>query len=175
MKITITDKFLWDVYRILSKTGNVLSDAFKYPTMRNSLPGLKDPVFKKYREEKGAKEFSKLVYYLKRKGYIRIKNLESKKAIILTKGGIDKALKASFRMEKMVKRKDGKWVMVIFDVPEKNRRSRDLLRSILNNLGFKIYQKSVWISPFDVSEKLEKALQMYDLDSFVKIFIIEEI
>ena len=95
--------------------------------------------------------------------------------IILTKEGLSKALKASFEMEGKQKRKDGKWVMITFDVPEKWRKSRDLLRSILHNLGFKLFQQSVWVCPYDVSEKLETLLQMYNLDEFVKIFLIEEI
>ena len=73
------------------------------------------------------------------------------------------------------KRKDGKWTMVIFDVPEKWRKSRDLLRSILNNLGYKMFQQSVWITPYDVLKKTEELLQIYSLDNFVKIFLIENI
>ena len=65
--------------------------------------------------------------------------------------------------------------MIIFDVPEKHRKSRNLLRSILSNLGYKLFQQSVWITPYDVSEKSETLLQMYSLDKYVKIFLIEEI
>ncbi|OGZ79366.1 MAG: hypothetical protein A2528_00995 [Candidatus Staskawiczbacteria bacterium RIFOXYD2_FULL_37_9] len=175
MKITVTDKFLWDVYDFLENANDNFGFVFsgRYPTMVNCLP--RDCVVKIYRNAKNRKRFSKLIYKLKTNGYIKVKNLENKKAIILTKERIDRALKASFMAEKLVKRKDGKWVMIIFDIPEKSRKLRNLLRSVLNNLGFKIYQKSVWISPYDVSEKLENALQAYDLESFVKIFIIEKI
>ena len=88
---------------------------------------------------------------------------------------IDKVLKTSFDIEVNKKRKDGKWIMLMFDVPEKSRRSRRLLRSILHNLGYKIFQKSVWISPYDVSKKTEKLLQLYSLDKYVKIFLIEKV
>ena len=84
-------------------------------------------------------------------------------------------MKASFIIEGKKKRDDGKWAMLIFDVPEKYRKSRDLLRSVLHNLGYKMFQQSVWITPYDVSDKTEKLLQMYNLDEFVKIFLIEEI
>ena len=114
-------------------------------------------------------------YYLKTNGYIKVKSLENKQAIILTKEGISKALKASFVLEKSGKRKDGKWIMLIFDVPVAHKQGRNLLKSILINLGYKLFQQSVWISPYDVSEKTEKLLQLYSLDDYVKIFIIEEI
>jgi len=175
MRTYITDKFLWDVYNFVEVTGGVIGSTAKPITMKNFLPGVENPIYKKYRKERGRKEFSKLIYYLKQKGYIKSKNLENKSGIILTKDGISKALKASFKLGDKSKRKDGKWVMLIFDIPQKNRKARNLLKSILINLGYKLLQQSVWISPYDVSEKTEKLLQAYFLDNFVKIFIIEEI
>ena len=65
--------------------------------------------------------------------------------------------------------------MLIFDIPTKHKKARILLRSILYNLGYKLFQKSVWITPYDVSEKTEKLLQLHSLDGYVKIFLIEEI
>lgn len=174
MRLSVTDKFLWDIYNFFSEVGDVMNSAFRYPTMYNSLPGPKNPIFKKYRQEKGAREFSKLIYYLKRKGYIRIENLKNKKAILLTKDGISKALRASFKIEKGKKRRDGRWVMIIFDIPQKNKKSRELLRSILLDLGYKMFQQSVWVSPYDISAKTEKLIQMYSLDKYVRIFLIEK-
>ena len=175
MKVTITDEFIWDVYKFLEKSGDVLDFATQVPTMRNFLPGPKNPIYKKYKHDKNRRKFSNLIYYLKRKGYIKIKNLEAKSAIIITKVGIDKALRASFNLEEIKKRKDGKLIMIIFDIPKSRRGDRDLLRSILYNLGYKIFQHSVWITPYDVSEKTEKLLQLHSLDRYVKIFIIDEI
>lgn len=174
MKISITDEFLWDIYNFLSNAGGAANFAFRAPTMRNFLPGPQNPVYKKYRNEKNKRKFNNLIYYLKINGYIKVKNLKSKKAIILTKEGINKALKASFKLEKFKKRKDGKWIMLIFDIPVKHRKARNLLKSILVNSGYKLFQQSVWISPYDVFEKTEKLLQIHSLDSYVKIFLIEE-
>lgn len=174
MKLSITDKFLWDIYSMMHKTGNTI-DFMLNPHMAKFLPGPKNPIFEKYRREKGVKNFAKFFHYLKRNNYIKIESLKDKKAIILTKEGLSKALKASFIVEGKQKRKDGKWTMLIFDVPEKYRKSRDLLRSILQNLGYKMFQQSVWITPYDVSEKTERLMQVYSLDEFVKIFLTEEI
>jgi hypothetical protein len=174
MKVPITDEFLWDVYNFLSEAGYFLGSMTKYPTMHNWLPGPSNPIFKKYRKEQGARKFGKLIYYLKRKGYIKIKSLENKPAIILTKEGISKALKASFKLNKK-KRKDRKWVMLIFDIPQNYKKARSLLRSILKNFGYKMFQQSVWITPYDVSEETENLLQIYSLDSYIRIFLIEEL
>lgn len=173
MKLSITDQFLWDVYNMVNRAGDVFS--YKPITMGNYLPGPKNPIFKKYRDDKDKAKFAKLIYYLKVKNYIKVKNLEGKKGIMLTKEGFNKALKASFIMEGKKKRKDGKWTMLTFDMPARNKKPRNLLRSILQNLGFKMFQQSVWITPYDASEKTESYLQMYSLDKYVKIFLIEEI
>lgn len=175
MKIPITDKFLWDVYKFLNAADDFVNFSTQAPTMRNFLPGPKNPIYKKYRKEKSERQFSNFVYYLKRKGYIKVKNLEGKTAMILTKNGIEKAVRASFKLGEARKRKDGKWVMIIFDLPQNYKKGRELLRSILRNLGYKLFQQSVWITPYDVSEKTENLLQTHSLDKYVKIFLIEEL
>ena len=174
MRVSITDKFLWDVYNFLQEAGDIILRP--YPTMANTLPGPKNPLLKKYQREGSKRQFSNLIYYLKKKGYIRINSLKGKSALILTKEGIDRALKSSFKFsETRKRRKDGKYIMLIFDVPVKNIKARNLLRSVLQNLGYKLFQQSVWICPFDVFEKTEKLLQMYSLEKYVKLFLIEEL
>ncbi|MEK7658261.1 MAG: hypothetical protein AAB352_00135 [Patescibacteria group bacterium] len=175
MKLPLTEQFLWDIYHIMREAGDTLDSMYKPITFANYLPGPKNPVFEKYRKNKGEREFSKFISYLKRKNYIKVENLKEKKTIILTKEGIGKALKASFIMEGIKKRKDGKWIMLTFDMPAKNKRARDLMRSILHDLGYKIFQHSVWITPYDVYKKTEELLQFYSLDKYVKIFLIEKI
>ncbi len=175
MKLPLTDQFLFDIYNYFEKGNEALDFMFKPPTMINYLPGPKNPVFNKYRNIKNREKFAKLVYYLKRNGYIKVNNLKNNKAIILTDRGVNRALIISFKIEGKKVRKDGKWIMVIFDVPEKYRKSRNLLRNILSNLGYKIFQQSVWITPYDVSDKTEKLLALYSLDKYVKIFLIEKI
>ncbi len=178
MKIPITDQFLWDVYKFLEKSGDAANFIFNSrQTLINEFKTYNNPVIEKYIKDKNQRKFRQMIYRLKRNNFIKVKNLQGNQAIVLTKKGEDKALRAQFKIQdnEKQKRKDGKWTMLIFDVPEKYRKSRDLLRSILYNLGFKLFQQSAWVTPYDVAEKLEEALQMYSLDEFVKIFLIEEI
>ncbi len=175
MKIPITDQFLWDVYNFLQKH-HVKDFIFgSYIRQSSILTGQLNPIIENYKNKKNAKKFDKMIYYLKKKNLIKVKNLEHKKAIILTNQGISKALKVNFSIDKRIKRKDGKWIMLMFDIPITNRRARSLLKSILLNLGYKMFQQSVWVTPYDVSEKTEKLLQLYSLDWYVKIFIVEEV
>lgn len=178
MKLPITDQFLWDMCKFLDNT----EDAFRFifhPARNWSEVSISsdDPIYRKYRKVLKSEQLKKLIYYLKKNNFIRAENLNGKKAIVMDKKGFEKITKIYFKTidQSKTKRKDGKWIMIIFDVPEKWRKSRDLLRSILRNLGYKMFQQSVWVTPYDVSEKTEHLLQMYNLDEFVKIFLIEKI
>ncbi len=176
MKLPITDQFLWDIYKTFMESGSDIVDFVLSSNPRKDFLFLNDnPVIGRYRRKMQSENFSKLIYHLKKSNFIRAKNLENKEGMLLTKEGIGKALRAGFVLDAKNKRKDGKWTMVIFDVPEKYKKSRDRLRSILQSLGFELFQKSVWVTPYDVSKKLEMALQMHALDDFVKIFLIEEV
>jgi CRISPR/Cas system-associated endoribonuclease Cas2 len=44
---------------------------------------------------------------------------------------------------------DGKWHVLIFDIPEKHRYRRDRVRQTLLHLGFRRLQDSVWVHPYD--------------------------
>jgi len=50
------------------------------------------------------------------------------------------------------KKWDKKWRIVIFDVPEKERVTRNSLRGILVETGFVMIQHSVWVYPFRCDE-----------------------
>lgn len=174
MKIPITDQFLWDLYAFLEKVGDVGHAVFRQRrTMGDIYP--ENPIIAKYRHMQDANQFAWLVKYLKQHNYIKVENLKGRQAIMLTKRGIDKALMASFKADKQLKRKDGKWVMIIFDIPQKHPKARLLLRSVLKNLEYKMFQQSVWVTPYDVTDKTETLLQHYNLDKYVRVFLIEEL
>ncbi|MEY4747536.1 MAG: hypothetical protein RLZZ416_585 [Candidatus Parcubacteria bacterium] len=47
---------------------------------------------------------------------------------------------------------DHKWRILIFDIPEHNRKLRDHIRRTLSGNGFMQVQKSVWIYPYDCED-----------------------
>lgn len=47
---------------------------------------------------------------------------------------------------------DKKWRIVIFDIPEKRRRTRDEVRRLLTSVGFYRLQNSVWVYPYDFED-----------------------
>lgn len=47
---------------------------------------------------------------------------------------------------------DGKWRLLVFDIPENRRNTRAKVRNTLNAIGFKRMQDSVWIYPYDCED-----------------------
>jgi len=176
MKIPITDQFLWDVYNFLEGAGEVAHLIFRRRRTMRDLPGSENPILKKYFKNLSRAQFDQLIYRLKKNNYIKAKSLKGGKAIMLTKKGLDKAIRASFKIEaqKREKRKDGKWIMLIFDIPKRDMKKRGLMREMFQNLGYKMFQKSVWVTPYDVFNKTEKFIQFHSLDQYIRLLLVEE-
>lgn len=174
LKFSITDKFLWNLYDFFEDVEAIVDFTMSTYTKKIWILTNDNPVIGKYKKEMGRKRFSDFVGRLTKSNYVKVASLKGKEGFIITKEGISKALRASFMIEGKKKRKDGKWIMLIFDIPQRYGKSRSLLRSILENLGYKLFQQSVWITPYDVSDKTEKLLQFHSLEKFVKIFLIEK-
>lgn len=69
---------------------------------------------------------------------------------------------------------DGRWRLVIFDIPEKNKTVRNLLRRKLKGWGFRQWQKSVWLSKQNVTEALRKLIRDLGIEHWVAVFESED-
>lgn len=119
-------------------------------------------------------KFHNLMYRLKEDGLIAKK----RSSWAITKKGKRKLDKLKERKEKFMPRKKyeietGKELnIVIFDIPEEQRRKRDWLRETLVQLEFSKLQQSVWISRNKLPEELLKNLQTFHMLEYVEIFSI---
>ena len=76
---------------------------------------------------------------------------DSKKYLQITPSG-RKALEfeqTKFDLKNQKKKWDGRWRMVVFDVPERRRKVRNRLCAIMGEVGFVRLQDSVWVYPYD--------------------------
>lgn len=85
----------------------------------------------------------------------------------LTDRGKEKALLAS--LLKDGDKWDGKWRFVIFDVPEKRRAARDVLRRKLKDWGFIILQKSVWATKRNCTQALRSFIKGAGIEDWVMV------
>jgi|SRR3989344_342757 len=111
--------------------------------------GIKKPVPKDPR-------FQNAFYYLKRKGYLNVGKHNYQIYISLTKEGKQKAGKYlidDLEIKKPVNW-DGKYRIVMFDIPNTTRLRRDVFRGKLKELGFYRLQQSVWVHPYECKREI---------------------
>lgn len=59
------------------------------------------------------------------------------------------------KMIKQPKKWNGTWHLLIFDIEEKRKVTRELVRRALERIGFYRLQDSVWVHPYECEEVLE--------------------
>lgn len=95
--------------------------------------------------------------------------------IILTKDGRQKALKYQIDEIKIKKPKkwDGKWRIVVFDIPEKKKKAREALRNKLQELGFRELQKSVLIFPYECENEIDFITEVFEIRQYVRFMRVD--
>lgn len=88
------------------------------------------------------------LYGLKKKGLVKLSGRGDKVSAQITKQGLQRlGAIVPFYDEKRVW--DKKIYLVIYDVPERQRDDRDLLRRYLRKIGCGRFQDSVWLTPYN--------------------------
>ncbi len=90
--------------------------------------------------------------------------------IVLTERGKKKVLR--YKIDeitiKVPTRWDGRWHIVMFDIPEKRKRAREALRNKLQELGFLQFQKSVWVVPYPCKDEIDFIIEVFEIRPHVQ-------
>lgn len=108
---------------------------------------------------------------LKTEGYLEEVEYRGRKRYRTTLKGKAKIL----AYLKKDKKWDGKWRIVIFDVPEEKKKMRNFFREKLGELGFCQLQKSVWICPYNTANVVEELIELCQAKSYVHYLLVEEL
>lgn len=103
---------------------------------------------------------------LRENGFVELLS-DKELALRLTDKGRSKALWTKMKLED--EKWDGKWRLVIWDIPEKRRNTRDLLRYHLKQLGFEKIQNSVWASKKNCTLILKEYIKKVGIEDWVKV------
>ena len=122
-------------------------------------------------------QFAVICSRLKKQKLIDISEENDKTFIHITENGKKKLLQYKLSGLKIKKPKvwDKKWRVVIFDIPEKRKLAREVLRQRLKELNFYQIQKSVWVHPYDISDIIEFLVTIYEIRPFVKLIVADSI
>ncbi len=91
---------------------------------------------------------------LEEEGLVTVSGERGKRRIQITKKGQEMMNKIEFGEYAIPEQAfwDGKWRVLIFDISEKRRRTRNQLRRLLDGAGFIRIQDSVWVHPYPCDE-----------------------
>lgn len=115
---------------------------------------------------------------LQKRGLIEIiKKRNGLTTIKLTKEGKKKLARYQIDLLEIEKPKkwDGKWRVIIFDIPVKKNSSRELLRYKMKNLGFCKLQASVFIHPFPCYEIITFLREYFEVKTEVEYLEVDKL
>ncbi len=97
--------------------------------------------------------------------------------LVLSEEG--KQLTLSYNLEEITIKQpthwDGKWRVVMFDVPENLKRMRDTLRMHFKNMGFYEFQKSVFVHPYPCKDEITYIMEFYNARRHIRFIIATDI
>lgn len=70
---------------------------------------------------------------------------------------------------------DKHWRIIIYDIPETHKNSRDALARKLRHIGCFQLQKSTWITPFPCKDEVMKLAETYNIASYITLFVAMEL
>lgn len=133
--------------------------------------------FNKYSKYYNLPILKKTLKRLQSQKMIIVKESAEKQIIELTEKGRTRILSyavGEFDVRKQDKW-DGKWRIIMYDVPDKKKGSRDVLRSTLQRLGFLKLQESVYLFPYPCGEEIEFLRTYYHLNDDVTMLVTSKI
>lgn len=114
---------------------------------------------------------------LKAKGLITFEERDGKRYARVTEAGEQVLALESMRKGsvKKPKRWDGRWRVVLFDIPERRRGVRDRLRIFMQEYGFVRLQDSAWIYPYDCEDLIALVKANFRIGTDVLYMIVEQL
>lgn len=110
-------------------------------------------------------------------GLIRFEERDGKRYARITEAG-KQALEFETLRDKALqkpKRWDGRWRVVLFDIPERRRRVRNQLRRFMQEFGFVRLQDSAWIYPYDCEDIIALAKANFRIGVDALYMIVEQL
>ena len=113
------------------------------------------PMKKMTGKERG--RLKRSLFGLQKNGLITLTGQGENKKITLTEKGKQKVVEYDFYDLEInqPKKWDGKWRIVMFDVPEEKKRMRKNLWWKFKDIGFYLLQKSTYVFPYDCRAEIE--------------------
>ena len=110
---------------------------------------------------------------MSRQGWLTALKHGNRAYYALTQRGIKRVEAISPRIYEPAHEWDGRWRLLSYAIPEKNRERRDRLRKDLILLGLAPLSPSTWISPRDIAEAIRETTEAHDVAEHVHFFLAD--
>lgn len=122
------------------------------------------------------RDLGRIIKRLEKQEMISIKEVGNKISIEITEKGKRRLLEYDFgNIELKAKRRDGKWRLIIFDIPEEKKNARDILRRKLLELGTIRLQDSVWVSAFPCKNEIDFIANFLEISDYITLVTLDKI
>lgn len=127
-------------------------------------------------KEANKRDLGRIIKRLEKQQMISIKEVGNKVQIEVTEKGKRRLLEYDFEnIELKAKKRDGKWRLIIFDIPEDKKAARDVFRRKLIELGCERLQDSVFASAFPVKDEVDFLSNFLEISDFVTLAVLDRI
>lgn len=122
------------------------------------------------RYKRGGEQIRRSLQDLKRKRLVSIREVGGEEEFVITKTGKLYILKYRFNDMRLSQSKkwDGKWRVVMFDIPERHGKARRALSHKIKEMGALPLQKSVFIYPFPWQDEIDFVAEFFQVSPFVR-------
>jgi DNA-binding transcriptional regulator PaaX len=124
------------------------------------------------------KQISSVIHSTKRQKLIEyVSDKDGKTIVKITKKGKTRLRAFDIELIKIKKpnKWDGKWRLVMFDIPMRFTKGREALRLHLKQLNFFQFQKSAWVYPYPCEDEIIFIADYFKLGKYVEILTVENV
>lgn len=159
-----------EVLKIIG-AGSILIGSVALPT----LPLAATAVIKIWKDV-NKKDLGRIIKRLEKQEMISISERDNKISIEITERGKRRLLEYDFEnIELKNTKRDGKWRLIIFDIPEDKKRSRDALGKKLLQLGFLRLQDSVFVSAYPCKNEIDFLANYLEISDYITLVTLDKI
>lgn len=166
-----------DVLKLVG-TGIFLAGAVVVP----GLPLVLKPFLKRENEYEIWKRFNipylkRTIHRLEKQKLVELGEEEGKQVVKITQAGKKRILK--FAIDELAVKKpsnwDGKWMMVSYDIPERNKKLRRVFQEYLRVWGFYPLHESVFLHAYPCEDHIVFLREYLGIGEYVRVFYVSKI
>src|SRR3989344_6709303 len=159
-----------DILKVLAASG-IISLTLIAP----SIPFALMQFYKSWKKANSA-DIGRIIKRLQKQEMISIQENKDSITIEITEKGKHRVLEYDFEnIKRKAKKRDGKWRLIIFDIPEGKKRNRDAFRKKLLQLGCIWLQDSVFVSAFPCKDEVDFLSNYLEISDYVTVAVVEKI